>query len=141
MNPTNPGDIPLRFPMPPQDTPPTRYLCQRCANCCRWPGDVHVDDAEITRLARFLDIGESEFIERHARLNHRRTGLSLTEQDDGSCIFLKQNRCLVQAVKPRQCEGFPNRWRFPGWRRVCEAVPVAAATGKKRSLAPGRECA
>ena len=24
------------------ETPSTRYLCQRCGNCCRWPGDVQV---------------------------------------------------------------------------------------------------
>jgi hypothetical protein len=27
-------------------------------------------------------------------------------------------------VKPEQCSGFPNKWNFPGWRQVCEAIPV-----------------
>ena len=38
--------------------------------------------------------------------------------------MLDGNRCTIQAVKPIQCRGFPNQWNFPGWRKVCEAIPV-----------------
>ena len=40
-------------------------------------------------------------------------------------IFLDGIDCTIQAVKPRQCRGFPNEWNFAGWRKHCEAVPVA----------------
>ena len=32
---------------------------------------------------------------------------------------------MINEVKPQQCRDFPNKWNFPGWRQVCEAIPVA----------------
>ncbi len=103
------------------------YQCQRCGNCCRWPGDVRVTDAEVERIAEHLGLALEDFIARYTHLNANRTGLSLIEAPDGACIFLEgKNHCRIQAVKPEQCAGFPNLWRFPGWREVCEAVEVPA---------------
>ena len=101
-----------------------RYICQRCTNCCRWPGFVKVTEAEITEVAAFLGLEEAAFIEKFTRLRPLRDGLALTEQPDGACIFLDGRDCRIQAVKPGQCSGFPNTWKFPGWREVCEAIEV-----------------
>lgn len=107
------------------DTPTTRYLCQRCGNCCRWPGDVRITEGEAVVIAAHLGLEDAEFIETQTRINANRTGLSLIEKPDGACIFLDGiNTCLIQPVKPAQCRGFPNAWNFPGWRKVCEAVEV-----------------
>jgi Fe-S-cluster containining protein len=103
----------------------TTYLCQRCGNCCRWPGDVIVTDEEIDAIAAHLGMAVEEFIQRFTRLSENRQHLSLIEKEDGSCFFLEgQNVCHIQRVKPDQCRGFPNRWRFDGWREICEAVEV-----------------
>lgn len=105
------------------DTLTTRYVCQRCGNCCRWPGDVRITEREAAEIAAHLELAEAEFIESRTRINANRTGLSLIEKPDGSCIFLEGiNTCLIQPVKPAQCRGFPNAWNFPGWREICEAV-------------------
>ena len=102
-----------------------RYLCQRCGNCCRWPGDVRISDDEVPRIAAFLELSEEEFTERFTRLNANRTGLSITDKPNGECVFLEgANVCRIQPVKPGQCGGFPNEWRFPGWRDVCEAIEI-----------------
>jgi len=107
----------------PLDTPQPWYACQRCGNCCRWPGDVRVTDEEVTRIAGFLGMRRDDFIERCTRLNANRTGLSIIDKPDGACLFLEGvNVCRIQPVKPAQCEGFPNAWNFPGWREKCEAV-------------------
>lgn len=37
--------------------------------------------------------------------------------------------CRIHPVKPEQCSGFPNTWNFPGWRQVCEAIPVPVESG------------
>ncbi len=105
--------------------PGVRYICQRCTNCCRWPGDVRLEDDEIPRIARFLGISESAFIERFTRLRTNRQGLSLIEKANHECIMLEGNACRIHSVKPAQCAGFPNTWNFPGWQNVCEAMPVA----------------
>jgi Fe-S-cluster containining protein len=50
--------------------------------------------------------------------------LSLTEKQNHECVMLDGRACRIHPVKPAQCAGFPNKWNFPGWRDVCEAVPV-----------------
>lgn len=100
------------------------YQCQRCTNCCRWPGDVKVEDDELAAIAAFLGLRVDDFIQRYTRLRLNRQGLSLIEKPDDSCIFLEGRDCRINEVKPQQCRDFPNKWNFPGWRQVCEAVEV-----------------
>jgi hypothetical protein len=100
------------------------YQCQRCANCCRWPGEVVLTEGDTVRIAEFLGLSPYEFVQRHTALRRNRQGLTLLAREDGSCEFLDGIDCRIQAVKPEQCRGFPNEWRFPGWRELCEAVEV-----------------
>ena len=120
---------------------PIFHECQRCTACCRWPGQVRLTDAEISRLAAFKDLSEFDFIQRYTRLRQDRRCLVLQDKPNGECIFLEGNDCSVQPVKPQQCRDFPNLWNFPGFETICRAVPkmvddeeykrlVAAATGK-----------
>lgn len=102
---------------------PVFHDCQRCTACCRWPGQVRLTDAEITRIAAFLQLGESDFIQRHTRLQQDRRGLALQEQPDGTCIFLQENLCAIQAEKPQQCRDFPNLWKYPDAEKYCRAIP------------------
>ncbi len=103
------------------------YQCQRCTNCCRWPGFVKLNDREIAEIAAFVGLTEFDFIQQYTRLRQYRDGLALTDKANGECVFLDGNNCAIQQVKPQQCRDFPNKWNFPGWRQVCEAVPVLAA--------------
>jgi hypothetical protein len=116
--------------------------CQRCTACCRWPGQVRLTDSEISRLAVFKGLPETEFIQHFTRLTQDRRGLALMDQPDGACIFLVDGNCAVQAVKPQQCRDFPNLWSFPGAELLCKAKPrqvdaaeyqqlIIQATGRK----------
>lgn len=120
---------------------PVFHECQRCTACCRWPGQVRLTEAEITRLAEFRGLGEHEFIQQFTRLRADRAGLALMDKPNGECVFLDGEDCAVQPVKPQQCRDFPNLWNFPGFEQTCGAVPklvseaeyhrlVAAATGR-----------
>ena len=102
---------------------PIYHECQRCSACCRWPGQVRLQDTEVSRLAKFLGILEYDFIQRYTRLRADRKGLALEEKPNGECIFLDGRECRVHSVKPTQCRGFPNVWNFPGFQSVCEAIP------------------
>ena len=95
---------------------------------------MRLTDAEIARLAAFKGLTENGFIQQFTRLRHDRQGLALQEQPDGGCIFLAGNDCAVQSVKPQQCRDFPNLWNFPGFEKVCHAVPreVSAAEYERR---------
>ncbi len=112
-----------RQPLPASDEE-VHYVCQRCGNCCRWPGEVPVSDEEIRQIALFLGMPETAFIEQYTDVRRNRAGLTLIEKPDGACIFLEGNRCTINPVKPDQCRGFPNTWNFAGWRDLCEAIPV-----------------
>jgi Fe-S-cluster containining protein len=121
---------------------PIFYECQRCTACCRWPGQVRLDDTTISRLAAFKSLSEEEFIQRFTRLRPDRRGLALLDKPNGDCIFLDGDNCAVQPVKPQQCRDFPNLWRNPGTEKSCQAIPrlvgdeeykrlVAQVTGRK----------
>lgn len=71
-------------------------------------------------------MSEHDFIQQYTRLRQYRDGLALIDKPNGECIFLEGRECAIQAVKPQQCSDFPNKWNFPGWREVCEAIPVPA---------------
>lgn len=101
------------------------YQCQRCGNCCRWPGHVKLVDEDITKMAAHFEMTEKEFIDQYTELHPSREALSLINKENGECIFLEGvNICRVQDAKPVQCKGFPNTWNFDGWRDMCEAIPV-----------------
>ena len=115
--------------------------CQRCTACCRWPGQVRLTDAEITRLAGFKGLTEYDFIQQYTRLTSDRRGLALMDKPNGECVFLDGGNCSVQDVKPQQCRDFPNLWNHPGADKTCQAIPrqvteaeyvelVARATGR-----------
>ncbi len=102
---------------------PVFYECQRCTACCRWPGEVRVNDQEITRMAKHLGLDENVFIRRYTRLRADRRGLTLSERPNSDCVLLAGDDCLVQPVKPQQCLDFPNLWRFAGCEKECRATP------------------
>ena len=99
------------------------FRCLRCGNCCRWPGYVRISEAEADAIAAYLQIPAMEFVEKYTRLTGDRTGLSLLENPDGSCPYLEETPdgpgCMIQAVKPRQCQDFPLKWNFPDWQNEC----------------------
>jgi uncharacterized protein len=107
---------------------PIFYDCQRCTACCRWPGQVRVSREEITRIAGFLQRSEPDFIQQYTRLQSDRRGLALQEQPDGACVFLQNNLCTIQPVKPQQCRDFPNLWHYPGAEKFCRAIPREVST-------------
>ena len=102
---------------------PVFHDCQRCTACCRWPGQVRLTEAEIARIAEFLQLSETVFIERYTRLQHDRRGLALLEKPSGACGFLMGNDCSIQPVKPQQCRDFPNFLKYPGAEKFCRAIP------------------
>lgn len=121
---------------------PIFHECQRCTACCRWPGQVRMSEVEITRLAQFLGLSEHDFIQQYTRLNADRKGLALQDKPNGECIFLDGEACRVQPLKPQQCRDFPNLWNFPGFEKVCHALPREVSAEEYREkirAATGRE--
>ena len=102
---------------------PIHYECVRCTECCRWPGQVRLTELDISGIAEHLGLSEFDFIQSYTRLRGDRRGLALQDKPNGECIFLEGRDCSVQPVKPQQCRDFPNKWNFPGFEKICRAVP------------------
>lgn len=111
-----------------------RYQCQRCGNCCRWPGFVRLERGEEERIAAFLGLTPEQFVNEFCELHPNRQALSIKSRPNGECTMLDgRNVCAIQPVKPLQCAGFPNAWNFPGWREVCEAKDLWAGAEVPRA--------
>ena len=88
------------------------FVCQRCGNCCRAAGDVRLRAGDVEAIAALLELDIHTFTARYTQLGADRSGLMLTEQSDGACVFLTAgNACRIQAAKPEQCRGYPQIWR------------------------------
>ena len=76
------------------------FVCQGCGACCRIrDGIVRVSEGEIARIAAYLGMTESAFIEKETELAPDRKGLILRSRADGACVWLDENnRCRIHAV-------------------------------------------
>jgi len=87
-----------------------RFECTGCGRCCTGaPGHVWVSDDEIVAMAQLLNLSLAEFGRQYLRQINGRYALlerplSPTEYD---CIFLKDKKCSVYSVRPKQCRTFP----------------------------------
>ncbi len=88
------------------------FKCRMCGACCRIKdGIVRVSDAEIARIAAFLGMGETEFIDRETEVAPDRKGLILKSRPDGACAWLTEDYlCRINPVKPDKCRTFPFEW-------------------------------
>ncbi|PKO20130.1 hypothetical protein CVU37_01325 [candidate division BRC1 bacterium HGW-BRC1-1] len=114
---------------PPDDYAIAPFVCLGCGNCCRGDGFVRVNSTEISRLAQFLSLTDDEFRATYTRVPEDLAQAAagdrwLTERPgpERDCIFLENNRCLVNPVKPDQCVGFPTQWRTPDIMDYCEGM-------------------
>ncbi len=100
------------------------FKCRCCGACCRIKdGIVRVSDAEIARIAAFLGMAESDFIERETELAPDRKSLMLKSRLDGSCAYLAaDNFCCINPVKPDKCRTFPFEWTNPDSARICPGL-------------------
>ena len=113
-----------------------KFECVRCGNCCRWSGCVRLEASEVDAIAAFLGMAVGEFLAEFTALMPERQGLTLVEKPGGSCIFLEEGEavgCRINPVKPRQCEGFPLRWNFPGWEKECGGAAHGIEKGTEPS--------
>jgi Fe-S-cluster containining protein len=80
-----------------------RIDCLQCANCCK-RYSPRFKTPDIKRIARHLQLKESDFIDRYLRLDEE--GDYVVKSTP--CPFLgPDNRCGIYDVRPSDCERFP----------------------------------
>ncbi len=89
--------------------------CDYCGDCCRGLGEdfgIEIRPADAKRMAAFLDLSASAFLEQYADVEYTEKGEAVHYllHNDSACIFLQDNRCSMNTVKPMQCYlGWPDK--------------------------------
>jgi Fe-S-cluster containining protein len=87
-----------------------RFACTRCGSCCRRQfGHVFLSAVDLRRLARALRLSDEQFFLDccevvDVELAQR---VSLVAAEDGSCVLLTEEGCLVYEQRPLQCRAYP----------------------------------
>jgi hypothetical protein len=104
------------------------FECLKCGNCCRPRGYVRLQGSEAEVIAGYRGMDVLQFVKECTRLTVDRTCLSLTENEDGTCIFLAEDStCIINDVKPQQCRDFPGKWSYAGAEKLCPALARAGS--------------
>jgi Fe-S-cluster containining protein len=84
-----------------------KFQCTGCGHCCsKEPGYVWLSAAEVDAIANHLQIPKEEFMRRYTRSIFGRISL-LENKITFDCVFLKENKCTIYSVRPKQCRTFP----------------------------------
>ncbi len=85
--------------------------CTQCANCCR-VAEVGVTERDTEKLAKFIGMGEAEFLERFTTVD--KVGARILKHNENGCVFLEGNLCGVYEARPQNCANFPHVVRGAG---------------------------
>ena len=100
--------------------------CTKCANCCKTISP-QVRKEDITRISSALEISENEFIKKYLKSGDRNE----YEMNALPCPFLKEDKCSIYEVRPKDCRDFPHtnkkdfthrRFMHTNNTEVCPAV-------------------
>ena len=83
------------------------FRCIGCSLCCTGAsGYVWLSEKDIDDISSFLKITKDIFIKKYTRFVKNK--ISLKElYPCYSCIFLRDKKCIIYPVRPRQCKTFP----------------------------------
>lgn len=84
-----------------------KFRCTGCGKCCTGaPGFVWLNEEDIERFCKSLDLPREEFLRRYTRKIGKRVSL-LEDKTHFDCVFLKDNKCTVYEARPAQCRTYP----------------------------------
>jgi len=104
---------------------PLRFECTGCGACCAGSDQHYIEttDVERARIREALGVGLAWFRRRYlVALGEGALGLRI---ERGRCVFLRDNRCRIYAVRPVQCRTYP--W----WPELLVNAAVFAAEGAR----------
>ncbi len=131
--------------------PPVKFECTKCGACCRQDSLlVTVTGRDIARIAMGLGLGPDEMIRaldfyltqnidppkglRDIPAIKTEQGLAyiaLKKLDNGDCVFLKDNLCMIHVIRPTVCRSFPfvfndtgyeKTWRLSAMKEICPGL-------------------
>ncbi|MFX1559489.1 MAG: YkgJ family cysteine cluster protein [Promethearchaeota archaeon] len=130
-----------------------RFECTKCGACCREDSLlVTVTGRDISRIAKGLTLGPSEVIRaldfylssgieiphglRDYPVVNTEKGpafIALKKLENGDCVFLKDNLCMIHTIRPAACRSFPfvfsnnddsTFWGLSALKQICPGLGV-----------------
>ncbi len=82
------------------------FECKRCGFCCQGESTVSLTSEEQERIASYLGLSLSDFLERYTVSRGKRIEMKTV---NGHCIFYdeKESLCKIHPVKPFHCRQWP----------------------------------
>jgi uncharacterized protein len=110
-----------------------RFKCTECGQCCTGsPGYTWVSVKEVEEISEHLKIPIADFARKYLRIVDGKIAL-LEDPVNYDCIFLRDKKCSIYAIRPKQCRTFPwwpkNLKSKADWQeaaRYCEGISMDA---------------
>ncbi|TFG30800.1 YkgJ family cysteine cluster protein [Candidatus Thorarchaeota archaeon] len=129
-----------------------RFECTRCGSCCRDRQIlVTVTSNDIIRISKALELIPSEILRAldfyivepgtsppvglekipYITTERGQAYVALKKLENGDCIFLKDNECMIHPVRPRVCKSFPfvfnetdgkRSWGLSAKKEICPGL-------------------
>lgn len=101
------------------------FKCTQCGQCCTGaPGFVWISEEEMQSIADYLQVTIHLFKRTYVRQRDNRFALVEKKKENNACIFLKDKKCQIYPVRPKQCKTFPwwkeNLNTEESWRLAAE---------------------
>jgi uncharacterized protein len=90
-----------------------QFNCTQCGDCCKWEGFVLLIDDDIRRLADHEGLSLGDFTAKFTAPKHLKGVLETSLVDKkgtDECVYLKDNKCSVYDIRPKQCSEYPLRY-------------------------------
>ncbi len=83
------------------------FKCKRCGACCRGESTIGLSKSDISRIAKFLNISEEDFLKNYT-VKKGKFRIEFKVKN-GYCIFFdeKEKICKIHPVKPEKCKEWP----------------------------------
>ncbi len=127
-----------------------QFECTKCGACCREDSLlVTVTGRDIVRISQGLGLGSDEVIRAFdfylvsgketpeglrdipaVKTEQGLAYIALKKLENGDCVFLKDNLCMIHAIRPAVCMSFP----FVFWDKETEKTWGLSA---KKEICPG----
>jgi len=94
------------------------FECTKCGDCCRWEGYIFLVPDDIKRLADYHGMSFDEYKKRYTEFHGSSIVLKNKENSSNECVYLKDNKCSINTIKPKQCADYPTKFelRCPGFK-------------------------
>lgn len=87
-----------------------KFRCHKdisCFNACCKKTDLTLTPYDILRLRQHLDMSSADFLQKHTvpfeMDGHGTPGIKMRTNDDGACLFVREEGCSVYKDRPSSC--------------------------------------